>query len=170
MDVLALLRQQQASGFADLAGAQVTASVPLTDRLLNQVIAANLPPDGVLRHTELHAHAGERLTLRVTLAKPSFLPPLNVNLQIERQAQLPDSPVIVLKVAGAVGLMAMAGSAVGLAKGLPPGMRLEGDRIYVDLRAMLRPHGADTLLDLLEELYVATADGVVTLAFRARVA
>ena len=48
-------------------------------------------------------------------------------------------------------------------------MRLDGDRIHVDLRAMLRPHGADTLLDLLEELYVATGDGVVTLAFRGRV-
>jgi hypothetical protein len=169
MDVLALLRQQQASGFADMAGAQATVSLPLSDRLLNQVIAANLPPDGVLRHAELRVHAGERLTLRVTLAKPSFLPPLNVNLHIERQAQLPDSPVIVLKVSGAGGLMAMAGSAAGLANGLPPGMRLDGDRIYVDLDAMLRPHGADTLLDLLEKLSVTTVEGVVTLAFRARI-
>ena len=169
MDVLSLLRQQQASGFADIAGAQLTATLPVSERLINQVIAANLPPGGALRHAELHAHAGERLTLRVTLTKPSFVPPLNVNLQIERQAQLPESPVIVLKIAGAGGLMAMAGSIAGLANGLPPGMRLDGDRIHVDLRALLRPHGADTLLDLLEELYVATAEGVVTLAFRGRV-
>ena len=170
MDVLSLLRQQQASGFSDLAGAQVTATVPVRERLINQVIAANLPRNGALRHAELHAQPGERLTLRVALAKPSFVPPFNVNLQIERQAQLPDSPVIVLKIAGAGGLMAMAGSIAGLAGGLPPGMRLDGDRIHVDLRAMLRPHGADTLLDLIEELYVATGEGTVTLAFRARVA
>lgn len=169
MDVFSLLRQQQASGFADIAGAQVTATLPLSERLLNQVIAANLPPGGPLRHAELHAHPGERLTLRVALSKPSFVPPFNVTLQIERQAQLPESPVIVLRLAGASGLMAIAGSMAGLAMGLPPSMRLDGDRIHVDLRAMLRPHGADTLLDLLEELYVATGEGVVTLAFRARI-
>ncbi|HEX6976693.1 MAG TPA: hypothetical protein VF147_19935 [Vicinamibacterales bacterium] len=169
MDVAALIRQQQASGFPDIAGAQVTATVPVNERLINQVISANLPKGGALRHAELHAHPGERLTLRVTLAKPAFVPPFNVNLQIERQAQLPDSPVIVLRIAGAGGLMAMAGSIAGLANGLPPGMRLDGDRIVVDLRAMLRPHGADGVLDLLEELYVATGEGTVTLAFRARV-
>jgi len=169
MDLLSVLRQQQASGFADIAGTQVTATIPISERLINQVIAANLPSGGALRHAELHAQPGERLTLRVALARPSFVPPFNVNLEIERQAQLPDSPVIVLKLVGAGGLMAMAGSVAGLGTGLPPGMRLDGDRIHVDLRAMLRPHGADTLLDLLEELYIATGEGVLTVAFRGRV-
>ena len=169
MDLVSLLAQQQASGFADLTGAQVTATVPVKERLINQVIAANLPPDGALRHAELQAHPGERLTLRVALARPSFLPPFSVNLQIERQAQLPDSPVIVLRIVGAGGLMAMAGSMAGLAGGLPPGMRLDGDRIHVDLRAMLRARGAATFLDLVEELYVTTGEGTVMLALRARV-
>jgi hypothetical protein len=169
MDVASILRQQQASGFSDIAGTQLAATIPIKEGLINQVIAATLPPGGALRHAEIHAHPGEKLTLRVTLGK-SFVPPLNIKLEIERQAQLPGSPVIVLKIAGAGGLMAMAGSIAGLASGLPPGMRLDGDRIHVDLRAMLRPSGADTLLDLLEELYVATGDGTVTLAFRARVA
>ena len=55
MDVVALLRQQQASGFADIAGTQVTATIPVSERLINQIIAANLPPGGALRHAELHA-------------------------------------------------------------------------------------------------------------------
>jgi hypothetical protein len=166
MDVLSLLRQQQAGGFADIAGAHVTAMVPVREHLINQIITANLPAGGALRRAELHAHQGDRLTLRIALAKPSFLPSFNVNLQIERQAQMPDSPVIVLKVEGAGGLMAMAGSAAGLANGLPPGMRLDGGRMHVDLRAMLRPHGADWVIGLLEDLHVSTADGVVTFGFR----
>lgn len=169
MDLAPLLRHLVDSRLADLAGSQLTATIPIDEKLINQVIAAAIPAGGAVRSAELHPHPGERFTLRVALARPSFLPPFNISLEIERQAELPLNPVLVLRLTGASGLMGMAGSAAGLANGLPPGMRMDGDRIHVDLRLFLRTHGLEWLLDLLEELYVATGDRVMTLAFRANV-
>src|SRR3982751_4541709 len=81
--LLDLIAQQQQVAFADVAGTEGQGAFRVTDRLLNQVIATELQRARVLREVEVHALDSDRLRVRLVLAKPSFLPPLNVSVTIE---------------------------------------------------------------------------------------
>jgi hypothetical protein len=164
-----LLSHQLAAGLPDFAGAQATATIPVADGLLNQLVDRFLPRGGMVRSVVLETHAGDRLTARITLAKPRFLPALTVAVTIEQQATLPESPEIVLKLTGAAALMAFAGSAVGRSNLLPPGVAMQGERIRVNVRTLLRQRGLESLLDHLQELYVTTREGALVLSCRAHV-
>ena len=104
----------------------------------------------------------------LVLAKPSFLPPINIDVLIERQPLLPESPVLVLKLAGIGGLTRFVGPAAAFLNVLPPGIRMTGDLVHVDLAAFLQQHGLAFVLPLVEEVRLNTDDGAVRVGFRAR--
>src|SRR3954465_9156776 len=119
--LLDLLQREQRQGFPDLAGTEVAATGPVTDRLINDVIARVLPPGGRLRDVSVRAHDGNRLTVTVRLSSPAFLPPIPVTLAIDEQPELPHRPILGLVVSPSSGLVAMAISAVQSFVTLPPG-------------------------------------------------
>src|SRR3954470_24290309 len=80
----ALLRRQIAAGFQDLRGARADVTLPISDRLLNEVLAAALPPAAAIRDVEVRPRAGNRIGVRFRIAAASFLPPINISLLIER--------------------------------------------------------------------------------------
>lgn len=164
----ALLLQQQAAGFADIAGARAEATIPVSDRLLNLLIAETLPPGGAVREVQVQTHAGNRLTARVRVGRSPLLPALTLRLSIEQQPELPASPVLVLRMASG-GLMSFAGSALGFLDKVPRGIRLEGDRILVDIRELMAQRGLSDLLQFGEALQVTTGDGALILGVRLRI-
>lgn len=166
---MVLLREQQAAGFADVAGIRVSATLPVSDRLLTRVVLAQLPPAASISAFELRAHQGNRLTIRVRLARPSFLPPFTIPFTIERQPDLPQSPVFVLRMGSIGGLLALAGPVVRFFDVLPPGVQLQNDRVLVDVKTLLEQHGAELALTFLEQLEITTDEGRVVVFFRAAV-
>jgi hypothetical protein len=156
--VLRILEELRATRFADLQGARVSASIPISERLLNSLVAASLPPGAVVRDVTLHPKAGNRISVRARIARADFLPPLTVTAEIERQPELPDGP-LVLRVLSLPGLMALAGAAVSLTAALPPGVRLDEGRLFVDVRILLQRHGLDEWLALMESLRVTAEEG-----------
>lgn len=164
----AVLLELRASKFADLAGARLAATFPIAQRLVNGIIAATLPPGLAVGEVTIEARPDNRLHLRVRLARPAFLPPLAVPLDIERQPVLPGDPVLVLRLgAGAAG--AIAGTVLRLVSALPPGVTARDRRIFVDIAALLVQQGQGDLLDCLEHLEITTGAGVILVAIRARV-
>jgi len=166
--VLDLIALQQRSGFADLAGSEGQGSIRITDRLLNQFIATAMQGTQALREVQVRTLGGDRLQARVVLAKPSFLPPFTIGIAIERQPELPAAPVLVAKLHGAGGLMRLAGAATTFLNVLPPGTRMEGDRVFVDIAALLQQRGFGFVLQHADELRVHTEEGALRVAFRAR--
>lgn len=164
-----ILWQQQTAGLTGLAGSEVSATVRLSDPLLNQLIAAFLPANHPLRSVTVRSHAGNRLDVSIAIAKPSFLPPIPLTLAVARQPAFPDDPVLVFRVAGlAGGMMHLAGPLLGRLGTLPPGLRLDGERLLVDLRLVLPP-GQSALLTYVQQLTVTTEDRCVVAAIAARV-
>jgi len=166
--VLDLIAQQQRTGFADVAGSEGQASIRVTDRLLNQVIATELQRSHAVREAHVRALSGDRFAVTLVLAKPSFLPPINIDVLIERQPSLPDSPVLVLKLAGIGGLTRFVGPAAAFLNVLPAGIRMTGDLVHVDLAALLQQHGFAFVLPHVEDVRLTTEDGAVRVGFRAR--
>ncbi len=166
--VLELIAQQQRSGFADVKGTEGQATIRMSDRLLNQIIATEVQRLRAIREARVRNLAGDRLDLQVVLAKPSFLPAITIGVLIERQPSLPENPVLVLRLSGIGGLTRFAGLAAAFLNVLPPGIRMAGDRVFVDVAALLQQRGMGFVMQHVDDLNVTTDEGVVRVAFRVR--
>ena len=163
-----LLDQLRTSRFADLKGARVSASIPVSERLLNEVIAAATPGSAPVRDVAVQLKAGNRFKVRVKVARAEFLPPISLSFEIERQPQLPEGP-LVLRMLSMPGLVSLAGSAFSVSSVLPPGVRLERHWVLVDVKVLLGRHGYGDLLPYLDTLSVATDEGRLLLDLGLRV-
>ena len=163
-----LLQQLRATNFRDIAGAHVTATIPVTEALINTIIATTMPANLPVREVTIRPEVGNRLSLRV-IPRALLMPALTIKLDIERQPQLPDSPILVLRMATMPGLLGLAGAAFALDKALPPGVRIQGEVIHVDLRELARQRGAEEAFRYLRSVQVTTDAGRVLLAIDAAV-
>jgi hypothetical protein len=153
-----LLRDVRAGQPADLTGSRVVGDVSISDRLVNEVIAEKIGRDGAVREVTVRPEPG-RARVTVKIARPSFLPPLSFVLTVESQPQLPASPVLVLRVGMMPGVAALLGTGLNFMNVLPPGLRLEGERLFVDIAAVIKDRGYAWVLPYLRSLSVAFEAG-----------
>ena len=161
-----LLAHLQSSSFADLAGARVSARVPVSRALVNQFIAravqAQQPPPPV-RQVDIRPYEGDRLDAIVTVTFP-LVPPLKIAVVVERQPQFPSSPVLVLRWSLLGGFGQFISRIVGPHQKLPPGVRLDGDRVLVDIPAAVAGTPASQLLSYVRALEVHTVQDRLVVA------
>ena len=160
-----LFHRQQASGFEDLRGAEASLTLPVSERLLNEVIAESLPPSAPVRELHVRPQAGDRFAVRARVGSLSWLPAITLGVAIDRQPDLPSSPVLILRLETS-GLSALAGAALRFLNALPPGIRMEADRIVVDVAKLLDARGLGRYLAYVNELRVNTVDGAVVIFIR----
>jgi len=166
----ALLNREQANGFRGLSGSQARTAIRVSAALLNEAITAFVGTSSAITTLVVTPRAGNRFDVHVKLAKPAILPAINVAVAIERQPQMPGDPTLILHLSGAGGLMRFAGPALGaFGGGLPPGVRLDGDRVFIDIRAALAAQQQSQWLDYVEQLEVSTDEGALVLYVQARV-
>jgi hypothetical protein len=157
-----LLAHLQSTSFADLAGTRVSARVPVSRGLINQLVARALQGRSApVRQVDIRPHEGDKLDAIVTLTLP-LVPPLKVAVAVERQPQFPSSPVLVLRWSLLGGLGAMLSKFIGPQQKMPPGVRLDGDRVLVDIPAVAAGTPAAAMLRHVRTLELHTvADGAV---------
>jgi hypothetical protein len=164
-----LLQRQLRDGFPDVAGSDVTATIPISDRAINELIAGLLPAGGKIREVKIESEAGNKLTAKIRLSGPAALPTIPVNLAIEGQPDLPSRPVLGLRLSHASRFVALAASALPTMVTLPPGITLDHDRILIDLRRLLAEHRLEGWLEYVTSLRLTTSAGAVVLGIRAGV-
>jgi hypothetical protein len=167
--LLTLLTRLQASRFAALAGSDARATIRIAAPLLNEAVATFAASTPAIRDVTIRPRAANHIDVNLKLARPAFLPSLNLTLQIEGQPQLPDHPELALRLSGAGGMMRLAGPAITSFGALPPGIRLDGDHLFVDLREVLRRQGQAELLDYVEQLQIMSEEGSLVLLVQLRV-
>jgi hypothetical protein len=154
--LIEILRHLPTTQFRDLSGTCITANVPVSERLLNELVAAALPPDAPVRTVAIRPEGGDRLSVRIE-PKMAFIPAITLKLLIEAQPRLPESAVLILRMATLGGLFGLAGGAIsGM---LPPGVRLDGERILVDLREIAATRGFSDVFAYLTALQVHSDEG-----------
>jgi hypothetical protein len=168
--VLELLTDLRRRGFADLAGSRAAVDLAIPQSLINRAVAGALAgSESRLRAVTVTIHPDFRFHLDLQLSR-GFIPSIPVEAVIDRQPELPGSPEIVFRWRLLVpGLAALAGSAASFFATLPPGVRLEADRVFVDIRPILERAGAADLLPLLSEARLSTRERVLDLHLLARV-
>lgn len=162
VDFLALVADQERRGFSDFAGSNGQGSIEVSERLLNTILTEQLQGSTAIRELHVGPLAGNRFAVRLSLAKPSFLPPISLEVIVEKQPALPDDPVLGLRLSGLSGLLRFAG---GFIKALPPGIRMEGERVFIDIRAALAPHGLTTILNYVKDVAIGTQPGRLLIVF-----
>ena len=161
-----ILDHLRSTGFGDIRGARLAADVPLSERLINDFLAATLPPDAPVRGVSIRPEANNQFSVRIT-PRAGLLPPVTLKLQIERQPELPHFPVLTLRMQKMGGLLGFATAALPIGNLLPPGLRLDGERILVDLRALAAQKGLDGVLQYISRLHVTSDAGRVILHLNA---
>jgi hypothetical protein len=155
--LIGIIDRLRASGFAEVKGARASLSIPVSEALLNELITAALPPGGPLRDLHVRPQAGNRLAVRARASRLDFLPPMTISLQIEGQPRLPDTPLVV-RILSMPGLLSVAGSMLS-PNSLPPGIRMERERVLVDVRQLLEAKGFGEIVPLIERLQVSSEEG-----------
>lgn len=164
-----LLQRQQSAGFPDLAGAAAAATIPIGDRLLNELIAKSLPSGGPVREVQLACEDGNQIKVTLRVAAGGLTLPFNVRLLIDEQPAMPHRPILALRLTGVTRLLSMAGPSKFLDV-LPPGISVDGDRILINVELLLAHYGRGDLLRYLTGLTVTTAPHALLVAVNARVA
>jgi hypothetical protein len=160
-----LFAHLRSTAFQDVAGSHISARIPIAPALLNRIIADALKGKQTpVRSVEVQPRPDDQFELTVTLSVP-FVPPLKVTVVVAQQPRFPESPVLVLRWSLLGGLGAFASKFTGaLRDKLPAGVRMDGDRIVLDIPVMVENAAADSVQLLLFvrhlELHTA-ADRVV---------
>ena len=164
-----LLELQLQAGFPDFAGTDVAATIPVSDRLINELIAGLLPDGGKVREVQIQTEEGNRVTVRIRLSGPTFLPAIPVTLAIEDQPHFPERPILGLRLSQPSRFVAMAASTLPTMVTLPPGISMEDDRIRIDIRRLLADRNQARWLGYVTDLQVTTRAGAIVLDVRAKV-
>lgn len=163
-----LLRRQLAEGFSDLRGADAAITLPVSERLLNEILAEAIPRSVPINELHVTPEPDDRFAVQFRVGTSAFIPRVKIALAIDRQPDLPAFPVIVLRME-TTGLMMLAGPALRLLNALPAGITVKDDRIHVDLRALAERNRLAPYFDYLDELRVHTVTGALVLTLRGRI-
>jgi hypothetical protein len=106
---------------------------------------------------DIRPRAGDCFDVLISVTWP-FVPTIKVGFVIERQPQFPSSPALVLRwsLLGAVG--ALASRFIASLDRLPAGVRLDGDRLLVDISQLAERASAASWLPYVRSLELHTVD------------
>jgi hypothetical protein len=155
----------------DIPGATVAGEIPLPDEVLNRFIEQALARrDAPVTAVRIETGDGDRFLAHVSIRGPRLVPQIKVLAQIDRQPQLPQSAVLWLRwsLPGMGPLAMFATPFLSNLKALPPGIRIDGDRIAVDIAELLRARGLEQLLTLVSRLQLGTRAGQAIVRFELR--
>lgn len=164
---LRILAREQATGFDHLRGAHASLTLPVSEGLLNEIVAASLPPTAPVRDLYVKPMAGDRFAVRLRLGSSGALPSFTIAASIDQQPALPDSPVLVLKLE-ASGLLSLGLPALRFVA-MPPGVRIEHDCVYLNIQQVLQSRGLGGYFRYLRLMEVHTREGAVIVSLQAAI-
>jgi hypothetical protein len=171
--LLERLRQMLGVDPQELAGTAISGEIPLRHDLVNRIIAQRLAASpSAVAAVRVDAQDDDNIGVEMSMrAGTMMLPAVRIAARIDRQPDLPHSPILGLRWSlpglGPLGLL--AAPALAWLKVLPTGINAAGDRIDVDIAAVLRSQGLGELLPYIAALQVHTRRGAFVIRIELRV-
>jgi hypothetical protein len=163
-----IIRQRTGVELRDVAGSMLTGEIPLSDALVNRMLAERLVHHAQVASVRVQAQQDDTVAIQV-VPRARLMPALNVTARIERQPEFPHHPLLLLRwsMPAAGPLALFAAPVLAYFKAMPPGIRMDGDRVAVDLRELLHSRGLDEVIAFIRKLEVHTRPGGYVLRFEA---
>lgn len=162
------IRRLLGPGLEELTGAHVGGEIPVTEAVLNRLIAERLAAsDTPVESAVVQVRAEGEVFVRVKLRRPSFAPPVMIGARMEQQPELPRPAVLGVRwwLPGLGALAALAAPALSFLKAGPPWLTTDGQRVFVDLARLLKDQGTDEILTHLTSLHFGTREGALLVRF-----
>jgi hypothetical protein len=156
----------------DVAGGVVSGELPLSNALVNRIAAQQLRArGGPVTAARVDALGDDRFAVELLVRAPVPIPPIRIVASIEQQPVFPSPGVLGIRWSmPALGPLALfAGPALAFLKKTPPGMRVDGDWLTVDVAGLLRERGFGDLLRYVTGARLRTRAGAFVLQFELRV-
>ena len=144
-----------ANNFADVVGLKADASIPVSQSLANEIIAATLQGDKMITSCQVSIHEQNRVWVHL---KPSLLPwSLNVKLRLDKTVDFASfsSP----KMRAWLENNRLMGSLGSFFRALPEWTKLYGDQVVVDLEHFFRTPEEKKLFGLIKSVEIRTEEG-----------
>lgn len=154
-------------GLDELRGARAAGEIPVPTAVVNRLIASRLAVSSApVKAVHVEPRPGNVVDVQVT-PSARFVPTVTIEARIERQPEFPASPVFVLRwrIPAAGPLARLAAPFIGNLKSLPPGVRIDGDIVVIDLRDILGAQGQLQALEYVRTLRVDTRPGGFLVSF-----
>ena len=168
MKIAELFRERTGLDLGEIAGSTVAGEIPIGDALVNRMLAQKLAQHAQIGSLRVQAQPNDSVAIQV-VPRARLMPPMNITARIERQPEFPDHPMLLLRwsMPAAGPLALFAAPMLSYFKAMPPGIRMDGDRVAVDLRELLRARGLDDVIAFVRKLEVHTRPGGFVLRFEA---
>jgi hypothetical protein len=150
-----VLRKIIDNHFSDLAGLTADASIPLSQALINELIAAVLQGNKTLQSCQVSVHEQNRVSVRL---KTSSLPlALNLKLKLDKSVDLSSfsSP----KIRAWLENNQLLGSLGSLFNVFPEWAKLYGNQVVIDLGYFLPASEQKQLFELIKSVDIKTEEG-----------
>ena len=166
MRITDIVRERLGIDIATFAGAQAAGELPLSDELVNRLIAERLAGHAQIASLQVQSQDGDTVAVQV-VPRARLLPPMHILARVEQQPELPQHPLLILRWSmPSAGLLAIfAAPALSYFKALPPGIMMNGDRLSVDVAELLRSRGFDDVIGFIRRLSVHTRPGALLVKF-----
>ena len=166
MNLNDILRQRTGLELRELAGSTLAGEIPLSDALVNRMLAERLANHAQVAAVRVQAQQNDTVAVQV-VPRARLMPALNITARIERQPEFPQHPMVLLRwsMPAAGPLALFAAPVLAFFKAMPQGIRMDGDRIAVDVRELLRSRGLDDVIALIKKLEIHTKPGGFVVRF-----
>jgi hypothetical protein len=153
-------RERLGVDLREFTGANLAGEIPLSDDFVNRLIAERIADHPQISAVRLRAEEGDAVAIQL-VPRARMMPPLRIVARIEKQPDFPQHPTLLLRwsMPAAGPLALFAAPILGYFKAMPRGIRMDGDRIAIDLGDLLRSRGFDDVVGLIRRLAIHTRPG-----------
>ena len=158
-----ILQRLVRDNFSELAGLRVDASIPVPERLVNEIVGTAIRGSKNISYCRISISHQNRIAVNL---RTSLWPwPIELKLRLDRVVDFRRSPLLRAKLENKV-LLGRLGSFFKL---LPDGVHISGDQIVVDLGAFLLAPEQKRFLELIKTAEIKTEEAKLIIEVNAAV-
>ncbi len=156
----AIFNRLSNNNFSELPGLRVDATIPVPERLANEVIEISIRGNKNIEYCRLSIGGQNRVLANIKT--PLWPWPIRLKLKLFREVDFSDSP----KVRAFLENHVLLGKLGALFKALPDGIVLYEDQVSIDLGAFLQTPEQKRYLDLVKAVEIRTEESMVILSVK----
>src|SRR5688572_12512851 len=141
------------NGFVELDGLAVDASIPVHQRLVNEIIEAALQGNQNIEYCRVSIGEENRISVNVKTTRWPW--PINLKVWVFQSVDITPTPKIRILLENNVVL----GKLGAFFKALPEGIKLYGEQIVIDVRSFLRTEQQRKFLAMVKSMEIQTEMG-----------
>jgi hypothetical protein len=151
----AIFNRLSNNNFSELPGLKVDATIPVPERLANEVVETSIRGNKNIEYCRLSIGGQNRVNANIKV--PLWPWPISLKLKLFREVDFSDSP----KVRAFLENHVLLGKLGALFKALPDGIVLYEDQVSVDVGSFLQTPEQKRYLRLVKAVEISTEDGLM---------